>query len=403
MKIVSSILLKSMDCSKERSESMDKLFDNSWENISEVIIYGLGMIGKKYLDMLKEQFTIKFIVDNNPNVPDCYQGVKTISLNEMQRMRVDEKIIVLASKKAFLSIKNDLDKIGLIEYQDYVSFDDFVKEWYWQIQGKNCIREVHMSVNTNCTYNCEKCNMFMPYYKEIKIYTLDEVKQSLDVFFPLVDYVFVFSFLGGEPFLNCQLKNILEYTYTKYRSKIGRIEVVSNGSMIPDAETLDVMSKYKVLVRISDYTAHINYGRTLEQMIGVLKNYEIPYSIEKSLEWVDFCFPSTDKGKKLPIKDVRAHMLCCSPAFHGLNDGKFYYCHVAWSAEKAGLINLKDSDFIELKKYSATVKNKRYLIEYASGKMEDNYVSLCEKCMGCGTDNPYVVPAGKQRSRNILI
>ncbi len=381
---------------------MDIIFNDSWKNISEIIIYGIGMVGKKYFDMLSEEFTIKYIVDKSQSVSAYYHNTKVICLSEMMAVRKDEKIIVLASKEAFLSIKKDLNRSGLVEYEDYVGFDDFVKEWYWQVKRKNCIREVHTSINTNCTFNCEKCNMFVPHYRSVKVYTEDEIRESLDAFFPLIDYVFVFSYLGGEPFLNHGLKDILRYTYQKYHEKIGRIEIISNGSIVPDAETLQVMSECKVLVRISDYTAHIDYGKKLEQLVMVLQKHEIPYSIEESLEWVDFCFPDRNEDLVLPIKDIRAHMLCCAPAFHGLNDKKFYYCHVAWSAEKAGLIKLKDSDYIVLENYGTDLASKRRLVEYAGGEMEEGYVSLCAECMGCGIDNRYVVPAGKQSDRNIF-
>lgn len=378
---------------------MNVMFNDTWRDISEIIVYGLGMVGKKYFDMLNKDFTIKYIVDNSPNVPDFYKSVQVISLRELLAVRNDEKIVVLASKEAFLSIKRDLTQNGLAEYEDYIRFDDFVKDWYWQVKNKNCIREVHVATNTNCTFNCEKCNMFVPHYKSAVTYTMEEIKQSLDAFFPLVDFVFVFSYLGGEPFLNHELKDILRYTYENYQEKIGRIEIVSNGSMIPDAETLETMCRCHVLVRISDYTGHIDYQKKLQQFISVLKQYEIEYSVEKSLEWVDFCFPQIDGKMKLPIEDVRAHMLCCAPAFHGLNDGKFYYCHVAWSAEKAGLINLRENDYIDLSNYGTDPENKRDLVEYASGNMKSGYVSLCARCMGCGIDNHFVVPAGKQAER----
>lgn len=375
------------------------MFNDTWKSISEIVIYGLGMVGKKYFDILRKDFSIKFIVDNSPNAPDSYKGVKVISLNELLTVREQEKIVVLASKEAFFSIRSDLEKNGLTEYEDYMRFDDFVRDWYWQVRNKNCIREVHVATNTNCTFNCEKCNMFVPYYRSAVTYTLKEIKESLDAFFPLVDFVFVLSYLGGEPFLNCELKDILEYTCETYYEKVGRIEVVSNGSLIPDAETLETMKRRHILVRISDYTEHIGYQKKLEELMHVLEEYGIEYSIEKSLGWVDFCFPHKDEELQLPIKDVRTHMLCCSPAFHGLNDGKFYYCHVAWSAEKAGLIKLREGDYIDLASYKANAVNRRYLTEYASGNMKSGYVSLCEQCMGCGIDNHFAIPAGKQAER----
>ncbi len=375
------------------------MFNDTWKDLSEIVIYGLGMVGKKYFDLLRREFVIKCIVDNNPNALDFYRGVRVISLVELLKIRRNEKIIVLASKEAFLSIKRDLEQYKLVEYEDYVGFESFVSDWYWQVKNKNCIREVHMATNTDCTFRCEKCNMFVPYYKDSTIYTLEDIRKSLDIFFPLVDFVFVFSYLGGEPFLNRELKDILRYTYENYYTKIGRIEVVSNGSLIPDAMTLEAMRRYHVLVRISDYTEHISYQKKLQKVIDILEKYEIAYSVEKSLEWVDFCFPGQDGKGQLPIKDVRSHMLCCSPAFHGLNDEKFYYCHVAWSAEKAGLTVLKDSDYIELKNVGMDMEGKRHLVEYARGVMKESYVSLCAKCMGCGIDNHFVIPAGQQAER----
>lgn len=92
-------------------------------------------------------------------------------------------------------------------------------------------------------------------------------------------------------------------------------------------------------------------------------------------------------------------MLSCAPEFHGLNDGKFYYCHVSWSAEKAGIFKLKGSDFIRLEDIDNNKKACRKIVEYADGNMECGYVSLCEKCMGCGMDNNKFVLAGEQISR----
>ena len=46
---------------------------------------------------------------------------------------------------------------------------------------------------------------------------------------------------------------------------------------------------------------------------------------------------------------VREHMLSCGPIFHGLNDGKYYYCHVSWSADKAKLLKNVSDDYIDLR------------------------------------------------------
>lgn len=95
-------------------------------------------------------------------------------------------------------------------------------------------------------------------------------------------------------------------------------------------------------------------------------------------------------------------MLCCAPEFHGLNDGRFYYCHVAWSAEKAGLFSLKDSDYLDLTLIDRCSKTDcRKIIEHADGNIDGGYVSLCAKCMGCGPDNNRYIPVGKQWEKQL--
>lgn len=378
---------------------MENILKDDWRSINSYIIYGFGQVGKKYIDIFRKRFEVSFIVDNSEKQEKMYKEIPIITQSEMiAKRKNNEKIIIFAAKEACLSICNSLNKIGLHENVDYCKLDVFIKEWYWQFEHNNYIREVHMSINTDCTFNCEKCNMFMPYYKEKMQYKLENIKENLQLFFNVIDYVYVFSLLGGEPFLNGDLKDIVKYIGENYKLQIGRLEIITNGSLIPNNETLFVLQQHKVLVRISDYTKQIKYEKQLEKLIKKLEEYNVSYVIEQSLTWLDFRFPSDNL--KIKLNDIRSHMMCCAPAFHGLNDKKFYYCHVAWSAEKAGLFQLKEGDYISLESIDANNKDEcRYLIEYASGNMKNNYVSLCEVCMGCGADNNYTVTVAKQKDK----
>lgn len=372
---------------------MQNKFDIDWKELEEVIAYGLGQVGKKYIELFSKMFRIKYIVDNGNKHPIQYHGIPVISLSQMLLKRDCEKIIVFASRSSYFSIRKELIGKGLLEYVDFCKMDDFIKDWYWQFENKNCLREVHISVNTNCTFKCKNCNMFMPYYKHSVQYKLEDIKSDMNLFFSRIDYVFVFSFLGGEPFLNSELGSMIESLYQNYYEKMGKIEIITNGSVLPDTDTLKILKNCHVTVRISDYTSRIPYKGKLDEICRVLEIYKIEYCIETNLWWTDFCFPET----KIEINNPKEHMLCCAPEFHGLNDGKFYYCHVAWSAEKAGLFQLKEDDYINLRLIDSSSKmDCRKIIDHASGDIKSGYISLCEKCMGCGTDNEKQVVVGEQ-------
>lgn len=64
--------------------------------------------------------------------------------------------------------------------------------------------------------------------------------------------------------------------------------------------------------------------------------------------WTDFGF--SQKPCEFSDEIVLTHMNCCAPIFRGLNDGKFYYCHVQWGAEKSKLYDYCMEDSIELSK-----------------------------------------------------
>lgn len=202
--------------------------------------------------------------------------------------------------------------------------------------------------------------------------------------------------LGGEPFLNKDLEKYIEYVAQTYDKKIGRINITTNGTVLPEQDTLDVLRRYNVNVVISDYTNAISYEDKLRKFREVLDANDIAYMLNQSLEWLEFGFSENpfDWGDK---EQVKKHMKYCSPLFHGYNDGKLYYCHVIWSAEKAGLYKNPEEDYIDIAKLSPdSVADRVKLSEYSMGLWEKGYLDFCRFCGGCGTDNKRFVPVAEQ-------
>lgn len=374
---------------------MSRLEDD-WKEVRDILVFGWGNVGKKCIDKLMMDFHVVQIIDNEEEKQGEYNGIKIAGLDSTLEIVKKYKVIVMTNGKVYSQIREELQDIGLKEYRDFCSIELFISEWYWKYRNQNCILEIHTAVTMRCTLKCKNCNMFVPYYKERIDYSFEEIKRDYDLLFQFVDYVFCIELLGGEPLLNRDLNRIILYLSERYGDRIGTIGIVTNGSVVPDDELAIALSNDKVIIYISDYTAAVSYGERFEEVVNAYKDKNLRYEIRQTILWKDFGIPC--RQGEYRSESVREHMLTCAPMFHGLNDKKYYFCHVAWSAEKAGFYRLEESDFIDLGRLDAGCDmDKRRLAAHSMGEnIGQGHVSLCRICGGCGRDNPIEVRAGEQ-------
>ncbi|MBS4840272.1 MULTISPECIES: radical SAM protein [Clostridium] len=372
--------------------SIEKLADD-WMNTKSIIVYGLGVIALKCIDKLMEDFEIPFIIDNNKAKSEGnYKGIPIITQNEAKEKINGRKIIVPCTIGVYKDISENLIKDGFKEYEDFCLFDLFVAQWYLNNKSRICLTEIHTSITTRCTLKCKNCNMFMPHYDNHYEMSFKEFKEEMDLFFSKVDYVFSLGILGGEPFLNKDLYKMIEYLKDNYYDRIGEITIISNGTILP-SNNLHILKLSKIKIHISDYSKSVDYSERLNKVIKIFKENDINFRVNSSLVWCDFGFP--EKPFNYSDNKIREHMMMCFPIFRGYNDKKFYFCHVAWSAEKCGKFQLNENDYYEMEKVNKSDKKSMYeFLNYNLGGALDWRLSLCKVCGGCGSDNKkYVEPA----------
>lgn len=370
------------------------MLSERWLRTNKIVIYGFGVIAGKCVDMLAEDFSIPYIIDNaSEKNGTVYKGIPIISQQEAMKRGKQYPIVVIGTIGVYQSISDMLTSDGFIENEDYCLLDLFVAEWYWHNKKQVHLVEVHTAITTKCTLRCQNCNMFMPYFKQHVVNNLSIFKKDMDALFRIADRIFSIGILGGEPLLNPDLADMILYLESNYGSRIGEISLITNGTIIPDRNLIHVLKNCNVRVHISDYTSTVPYQNKLENMKKILEENNIKYRINSSLVWCDFGFPANC----FHFQDVRNHMMECFPVFRGINDSKLYFCHVAWSAEKCGLYQLKDEDFYELseldKKNESEMKN---FLNYSLGGNSKWSLSFCKFCGGCGADNKNYVQAGIQ-------
>jgi|GluameStandDraft_1065615.scaffolds.fasta_scaffold23337_2 hypothetical protein len=363
-----------------------------WEGINSIILYGAGIVGGICQTLFERvDLEIPFVIDRDINKQGTtWRGIPIISYEEAKTKINGQKIVVMAGHTAYGDISDFLNAQGLEEFQDFCNVGHFMSEWLWTAKQMNCVFHVDMTITTKCTLNCRHCNLFIPYHKEHVNFSFEEMKRNIDLFFERIDFVTYFGLIGGETFLNPDLERCIVYLGENYRSQIGRITVVTNGTVTPAESLLKVIKKYGMYLSISDYTKTVPYEKKMEQLIGKAQEYDIDYYRNPSIVWTDFGFP--DSPVKRTNEQLEEHLKSCRPNWNALHNGRFYYCNVSWCAEQSGRFTLQEEDSISLENIDP--KDKRACREIV--KLSRGTSSFCKICGGCGADNTNYVPTGVQ-------
>lgn len=370
-----------------------------WNKLDSVVLYGAGIVGGICQTLFERvDLFIPFVIDQNEKKQGTlWKGIPIISYEEARPKMQGRKIVVMAGHTAYGNITKFLEEQGLEEFRDFCNVGHFMSEWLWTAKQMNCVFHVDMTITTKCTLNCRHCNLFMPYHKQPVNFTFEEMKRSIDLFFERIDFVTYFGLIGGETFLNPDLEKFIVYLGETYRKQIGKITVITNGTVVPADSLLRAIRKYDMYLSISDYTDEVPYGERMDALEERVKALGIDYYRNNSIVWTDFGFP--EKPVKRTPEQLEEHLKSCRPNWNALHDGKFYYCNVSWCAEQSGLFSLRPEDYIELGKLDPEDKAAcRKIVELSRGTS-----SFCRICGGCGADNTNYVKTGVQMKRGAHI
>lgn len=371
-----------------------------WENLKEgdeLIIYGVGRIGRRVLPTLIKEFKIPFLIDKRKS-DDKVFGLAVVDLQEaVDRLKQKKaKIVITTVRAAYEDIARELIEKGFKEYEDFCIFERFAGEWNLRWRNRCVLSKIDTVITSRCTLKCTNCNMFIGHASTSEDMSLESLKRNFDTFFDSVDFVYEYTLLGGEPFLHKELSEIISYLGTKYGERIGKINLISNGTVLPNEKILDTLTKYKVSVHISDYTVSLNYGDKLAKVVDSLSNAGIEYYVIPNNVWKDVVYPRLDYSTDAP----RKHMITCGHSTHSVDNGRLYWCDPAFAAECFTGFPAKEDDSLDLvknkrehSKYEASVNILRYLLGDVN---ERGYMTICEKCAGVGEDNPRIIKAGVQ-------
>lgn len=374
-----------------------KKFISEWDIDSEYVLFGASKECVQFIRTLDYFFgenglRIKCIVDHNIDDVEIVDNINQISSyyrqsKDFESKRKDIKLIHIDKFQhngEKVIITTDEYRKMYKEYLDersikYTWYKNIGAIWPYEYLGKVHIFQTDALVTERCNLNCTHCNMFIPHFENPKHRELDVMINDIDLFFSKVDYVSIFHLVGGEPFLYPFIENTIRHIVTNYSQKIDKFIITTNGTVTPNPHILELLKTNDVILSISDYSDKLDKLKSkVTKTIQTYKNNDVKHYVRNEINWYDF--GDLRVKKNLPTDELIKHFDSCTAPFRGLNDGKFYYCHLNTGAVLTKLFPLNPNDYLELETVS-----KEDFLKFDLGYTDLGYISFCDNCNGCNT------------------
>jgi organic radical activating enzyme len=390
-----------------------KKFISDWDTETEYVLFGASKECVQFIrsvDYLMGEgvLKIKYIVDHSIKDVTIIDNIKEISsfFHQSKEFESNRESIKIIHIDEF----TDFDEKVIIttdefrnEYKKYLESKNVKHTWYkniasiWPFEYKNKVHifQTDILVTERCNLNCSHCNMFIPHYDNPNHRDVDIIIKDIDLFFSKTDYVSILHLVGGEPFLYPNIDGVIQHLLTNYIHRIDKFIITTNGTATPKPTTIKLLKHNNIILSVSDYSDKLEKLKSkVNKNIENFKSNSIKHYVRNEIEWYDFGDLRVKKNRN--TDDLINHFDSCTAPFRGLNDGKFYYCHLNTSAVRTKLFPINDNDYIELDSTS-----KEDFIKFDLGYTELGYITFCDNCNGCNTGIKIPVGYEKQGVRDL--
>lgn len=227
-----------------------------------------------------------------------------------------------------------------------------------------------LPITNKCSLRCKKCAAFIPEYIEHNDYTLDYVKNIMGLFLQTIDGIQELEIMGGEPFMCLEFLPILEWCIAQ--KKINAIKIVTNATIIPSNDIVQLLKNSKVKLVLDDYKEH---SPQLDMLVEIARKNQIRYYIQKLNTWYDV---NSIDNQGQSIEELKNHFAgCIMRNCVGITNGRLYHCNVAGHMHNLKKIPDLPEDYIDL------YNNKFSLIELRDKIkkfVKKDYLEACNYC-----------------------
>lgn len=388
--------------------NIDELVQTLRTTTADIVLFGAGDIGKlAHYALGRHGIEISYFCDNSRRKQGTIcRGVMTISPDELRGLDRDAHVFVcgnyvksitaLLERMNFRNIRNC---VALLESTDF-SGVDFMQAI--DVERKVALHKVHclapaavpdedalilkyidVVITEACSMKCQDCSNLMQYYAKPRHSDLDLLFRSIDRIMNVVDGIYEFRVLGGEPFMNKEIHRVIE-KLSEYDC-VEKIVIYTNATIVPKGRNLECLRNDRVVIDITNYGEHsVNYDR----LIATLEENNVAY-MTKIPSW-------TDSGRILYRERSQDEletmfMNCCVNDVLTLLNGKLYRCPFSANGTNLGSIPYNSNDAVDLTPDTMDMETVRTGVERLyRGK---SYLTACSYCNGRDYSTPKIEAA----------
>ena len=242
---------------------------------------------------------------------------------------------------------------------------------------------LEIPLTTKCSLICKNCSNLIPCYKKRSDYDTNTLLASIKSFLECINNIVYVRLLGGEPFLSQNLHTILKELLKS--NKIQRIEVVTNGTIVPtDKKIINLIKNDKIIISISEYPM---VDKT--KLVAFLEENKIKYRIDKMNFWMNYGKPEKrNKSEKELIKQFAS----CNNVCKSLVNGQIHLCPRSSHGTDLGIIKNNEKDYVNLLDENLTLEEKK---EQLNKLFQKKYITACDYCI-FGTKESKKIPVAEQ-------
>jgi hypothetical protein len=212
--------------------------------------YKVVLCTEKYFDVMREQLN-QF----------GYAAEDVLDFRELDLGISDEEIVDeideiqytnIATFEALYANDIGLDKNGIVRIRE-ARRQKYAADFF-------VVDSLDIKLTDRCTLKCKYCAASIDYlsHDDQCDNDVDQVFEDFISFLDKVDFVRRVFLTGGESFLYKDLEKLLSYMIDKndiISKKCGIVTIITNGTVMPSEQVVDLIKKNNIFVLISDYLA----------------------------------------------------------------------------------------------------------------------------------------------------
>lgn len=375
-------------------------------------VYGCGLAGRWAVDylMLNGANILGFIDSDSKKADFEYSGIKVWSpkilssnlecdllVNSIVDIQDNNELLLELFGIKYMPLGHILSSIDIssTELSDsaedsslqYLHYSlDAVRSCHLNFLDKSTVymRSIDIVVTERCSLKCKDCSNLMQYYGKPSNFSLEEIIKDIETLLSSVDFIYEFRVIGGEPFVNNKIYEILEYLCSF--DKVNRASIFTNATIPLNEEKILSLPVKKLSFSITDYGDH---SKQISNYKTILDANSISYRIHPPEYWTD---SGTIIKPEHTLEEMKLRFSeCCGKNLYTLMGDKIYRCPFAANLERVYPAAINCGNSVVVESHKSELNNYLYNVDF---------LPACNYCKGRSFSSPQIVPA--IQTRNVI-